>query len=99
MKEQLEMRSKKVSKIMEKYNKSAAQVILRWLRQEQIIAIPKSVHEDRIRENFDVDDFKLSKEDVSMIEQLDTGKPLILDIPSIDEYIVCMIFDLNSNVS
>lgn len=70
---------------MEKYNKSAAQVILRWLRQEQIIAILKSVHEDRIRENFDVDDFKLSKEDVSMIEQLDTGKPLILDIPSIDE--------------
>lgn len=71
--------------IGEKYNKSAAQVILRWLRQEQIIAIPKSVHKERIRENFDVDDFKLSKEDMSMIEQLDTREPLILDIPSIDE--------------
>lgn len=71
--------------IGEKYNKSAAQVILRWLRQEQIIAIPKSVHKERIRENFDVDDFKLSKEDMSMIKQLDTRKPLILDIPSIDE--------------
>lgn len=72
-------------RVGEKYKKSAAQVILRWLRQEQIIAIPKSIHTERIRENFNVDDFKLSKEDMSRIEQLDTGSPLILDIPSIDE--------------
>ena len=72
-------------RIGEKYKKSAAQVILRWLRQEQIIAIPKSIHKERIRENFNVDDFKLSKEDMSRIEQLDTGSPLILDVPSSDE--------------
>lgn len=71
--------------IGEKYGKTPAQVILRWLRQNEIIAIPKSVHEDRIRQNYDVDDFTLSAQDREKVEMMDTGKSLILDVPSLDE--------------
>ena len=71
--------------IGEKYGKTPAQVILRWLRQSNIIAIPKSVHAERIRQNFDVDDFELSEEDMKKIEQMDTGKSLILDVPNLNE--------------
>lgn len=74
-----------LSAIGEKYGKTPAQVILRWLRQKNIVAIPKSVHEDRIRQNYDVDDFELSVQDIEKIEQMDTGKSLILDVPSLDE--------------
>ena len=68
-----------------KYGKTAAQVILRWLRQEEIIAIPKSVHEERILQNYDIDDFTLSEQDMEKVEQMDAGKSLILDVPSVDE--------------
>lgn len=68
-----------------KYKKSAAQVILRWLRQNNIIAIPKSVHVERIEENFMVDDFVLSAEDMKCMEKIDLGKFLILNIQSLDE--------------
>lgn len=71
--------------IGEKYGKTAAQVILRWLRQEEIIAIPKSVHEDRISQNYKIDDFTLSEQDLGKIEKMDTGNSLILDVPSLDE--------------
>lgn len=67
------------------YGKTPAQVILRWLLQSEIIAIPKSVHEERIRQNFQIADFTLSKEDMKTIEQMDTGKSVILEIPSLDE--------------
>ena len=68
-----------------KYGKTPAQVALRWLRQEGIVAIPKSVHKERIEENFAVDDFTLSAEDMRAVDEMDTGKWLILDIPSLDE--------------
>lgn len=68
-----------------KYEKSAAQVILRWLRQKDIIAIPKSVHKERIEQNFSIDDFSLTDADMKKIEQLDEHKSLILDIQSIEE--------------
>lgn len=71
--------------IGQKYGKTPAQVILRWLRQSKIVAIPKSVHEERIRQNYDVDDFILTKEDMSTIEGMDTGRSLILDVPSLSE--------------
>ena len=74
-----------LTKIGGKYDKTPAQVILRWLRQNNIIAIPKSVHEERIKQNFDVDDFILSESDMFEIGQMDTGKSLILDVPSLDE--------------
>ncbi|WP_296877182.1 aldo/keto reductase [Thomasclavelia sp.] len=68
-----------------KYQKTPAQVILRWLRQNEIIAIFKSVHQERIIENFAIDDFVLSDEDLQIINQMDEKKPLILDIQALNE--------------
>ncbi len=67
------------------YGKSPAQVALRWLRQERIVAIPKSVHAERIQQNFNVDDFVLSPADMVQIGAMDTGHSLILDVPSLNE--------------
>lgn len=58
--------------IGEKYGKSATQVILRWLIQRGIVVIPKTVHKERMIENFDVFDFELSDEDMESIRTLDT---------------------------
>lgn len=74
-----------LTEIGNQYGKSPAQVILRWMRQSKIVAIPKSVHEERIRQNFNVDDFTLSEQDMNAIAQMDRGKSLILDVPSLDE--------------
>ena len=67
------------------YDKTAAQVILCWLRQRQIVAIPKSIHAERIQENFLTEDFSLSSDDMRQIEMLDMHKSLILDIQSLEE--------------
>lgn len=60
--------------IGKKYKKSAAQVMLRWHLQRGVIVIPKSTHMERIRENFDVFDFCLTKEDMDKIATLDKGE-------------------------
>lgn len=70
-------------KIGEKYEKSAAQVVLRWNIQRGVIVIPKSVHENRIRENIDIWDFELSERDMNEIRQLNIGKTEIIDHYSI----------------
>ncbi|MCY7922078.1 aldo/keto reductase [Bacillus subtilis] len=62
--------------IAEKYNKSVAQVILRWLTQRGVVAIPKSVRKERIIENFNIFDFELSQEDMERIASLDTKQSL-----------------------
>lgn len=77
--------NEKLAAIGAAYGKTPAQVILRWLRQSGIIAIPKSVHEERIHQNYEVDDFRLSAEDMACIEAMDRGRSMILDIPSLDE--------------
>lgn len=74
-----------LTKIGATHKKTSAQVILRWLEQNSIIAIPKSVHEARIQENFMVDDFALSEAEINQIEQMDRGKSLILEIQQLDE--------------
>lgn len=56
-----------------KHSKSIAQVTLRWLVQRRVICIPKSVHKDRIQENFNVFDFALDEDDMKEIAGLDTG--------------------------
>lgn len=58
--------------IGKKYNKSIAQVILRWLTQRGVVAIPKSVRKERIEDNFNIFDFKLNAEDMEAINTLDT---------------------------
>ena len=68
-----------LASIGKKYNKSIAQVILRWLTQRGVVVIPKSVRKERILENFNIFDFKLSTEDMEVISTLDTGKSLFFD--------------------
>lgn len=58
--------------IGEKHNKSIAQVILRWLFQRGIVSLVKSVHEERIKENFDIYSFELDDHDMNTITALDT---------------------------
>jgi 2,5-diketo-D-gluconate reductase A len=62
--------------IAERHNKSVAQVILRWLTQRGVVAIPKSVRKERIIENFNIFDFELSQEDMETIATLDTKQSL-----------------------
>ena len=60
-----------LASIGKKYNKSIAQVVLRWLTQRGIVAIPKSVRKERIEDNFNIFDFRLSDEDMQSIQTLD----------------------------
>jgi diketogulonate reductase-like aldo/keto reductase len=62
-----------------KYDKSVAQVILRWLTQRGVVAIPKSVRKERIVENFNIFDFELSPADMESIVTLDTKASLFFD--------------------
>ncbi len=62
-----------------KYKKSISQVILRWLIQRRVVVIPKSVHKERIVENFKVFDFELSEDEMDAIVSLDTKKSMFFD--------------------
>lgn len=58
--------------IADKYSKTPAQIVLRWLTQRGVVAIPKSVHKERIIENFNIFDFELDQADMEKIATLDT---------------------------
>lgn len=68
-----------LTEIGAKYGKSAAQVALRWNIQRGVVVIPKSVHKDRMEQNFDVFDFELSAEDMEKIKTMDIGHSEIID--------------------
>jgi diketogulonate reductase-like aldo/keto reductase len=65
-----------LEEIGEKYEKTAAQVILRWLVQRGVVTLAKTTHKERMQENFDIFDFELSSEDMDTIKTLDTGESL-----------------------
>lgn len=77
-----------LSKIGEKYGKTAAQVALRWNIDRGVVIIPKSIHEERMKQNFDLFDFKLSDEDMAEMAKLDLGHSEIIDHfdPKIQEF-------------
>lgn len=60
-----------LKEIGKKYNKTTAQVALRYLLQNDVVVIPKTTHEERMIENFDVFDFELDKKDMKAIAKLD----------------------------
>lgn len=68
-----------LTKIGEKYGKSAAQTALRWNVQRGVVVIPKSVHKDRMEQNMDIWDFELSDEDMAEIAKLDLGHSEIVN--------------------
>lgn len=63
-----------ISKIAKEHGKTPAQVILRWELQQGFIVIPKSVHEERMRENRDINDFELDADEMEAIAMLDEEK-------------------------
>ena len=70
--------------IAEKHDKSAAQVIIRWHLQSDSIVIPKSVHEERIKENFDVFNFDLNDDEMKRIDALNINERLGADPDNFD---------------
>ncbi len=74
----------KIGEIAEKYNKTPAQVIIRWHIQRGVVVLPKSVHQERILSNFDVFDFKLSDEDMQSINALDRNQRVGSDPDNFD---------------
>jgi len=68
-----------LASIGKKYNKTIAQVVIRWLTQRGVVAIPKSVRKERMEENFNSLDFKLSNDDMEAIKTLDTNASLFFD--------------------
>ena len=74
-----------LSSIGRKYGKTTAQVVLRWHLQRGVAAIPKSIHKERMAENFSIADFMLSDEDMALISSMDTCRSQILDLKSPQE--------------
>lgn len=66
-----------VKQLTEKYHKSPAQIALRFLVQRGIAVIPKSVHEERMKENIDIFDFSLTDDEMAALRTLDRVKPMI----------------------
>jgi diketogulonate reductase-like aldo/keto reductase len=79
-----------------KYDKSIAQVVLKWLTQRGVVAIPKSVRKERMVENFNIFDFELSPEDMDAILSLDTKTSLFFDHrdPEIVKWLSSRILDI-----
>ncbi|HET6528341.1 MAG TPA: aldo/keto reductase [Balneolaceae bacterium] len=67
-----------IQEIAEKYDKSPAQIALRWLiEQENVVAIPKASSKEHLKENFDIFDFFLDDEDFDRIDELEKGTRLV----------------------
>lgn len=65
-----------IKQLSQKYDKSEAQIILRWHLQNNVIAIPKTSNEDRIKENIDIFNFELDSDDVNRIDSINKNQRL-----------------------
>jgi diketogulonate reductase-like aldo/keto reductase len=70
-----------IIELSEKYNKTPAQVTLRWVVQQQSVAIPKSAKKRRLKENIDIYDFEIDDQDMTRIHSLARGQRLV---PNLD---------------
>ena len=88
-----------IAKIGKKYNKSVAQVILRWELQRGIVVIPKSVHIERMEQNFNVFDFELTDEDMQVMASLDKKQSSFFSHtdPNMVEWFVQMVEERKKN--
>ena len=88
-----------IAKIAAKYNKSVAQVILRWELQRGIVVIPKSVHIERMEQNFNVFDFTLSDADMAVMASLDKKQSSFFSHtdPNMVEWFVKMVEERKNN--
>ena len=68
-----------LTEIGAKYGKSAAQVVLRWNVQRGVVVIPKSVHRDRMEQNMNIWDFRLTDEEMALITPMDLGHSEIVN--------------------
>ena len=68
-----------LSAVATKHQRSIAQIVLRWLLQRGVVAIPKSVRPERMAENFDIFSFELDADEMAAIAALDTGKSVFFD--------------------
>lgn len=91
--------NKTLLEIGKKYNKSVAQVILRWLTQRNVVALSKSTKVERMKENFNIFDFELSKEDMDKIKELDTKTSMFFahDDPNMVKWFDEMIYARREN--
>ena len=71
--------------LAKKYNKTTAQIILKWLRQNNIISIPKSTNYTHLQENIQLNNFTLTSEELDALAQLDKKHSIILDLHDINE--------------
>lgn len=88
-----------LKRIGEKYHKSVAQVILRWLIQRGVVIACKSTHIERMQENIDVFDFELSSSDMEEIKKLDSGDSLFFNHqdPAMVEWFDSMVVQRRKN--
>lgn len=84
-----------LKEIAEKYDKTVAQIILRWNVQQGVIVIPKSVHRERMSENLDIWNFKIEDDDMERIGSLDKNCPSMLDTRKVSE--VKRVYDYLNN--
>ena len=75
---------KEINQLAKKYNKTGAQIVLRWNLQKDVVTIPKSVHKDRILSNSQIFDFEISAEDMRLIDSLDKNKRIGPDPDNFD---------------
>ncbi len=68
-----------IKALAEKYSKTPAQIVLRYNIQNDVVVIPKSVHENRIKENINVFDFALTEDEMDNLKSLDKASPMIGD--------------------